>query len=130
MAILNEWAIMGPNYLMLVLGIIGAICGFVMFYVSTEVISTYRVCLRSFVFVLAMVLIGISIPTTFIYDSPEFEIPSGKKYIEATFANGAPTAAILQKYDVIDMDGKVYTLREKDGVKDEKRAKVRIGEEK
>ena len=129
MAILNEYAIMGPNYFMIVLGIIGVICGIVMVYISAEFISTTRVLLRFFVFILSFVIIGISSPAILMYDDPELEIPTGKKYIEATFAKGAPTAAILKKYDVIDVDGNVYTLREKDGIKDEKRAKVKIGEE-
>lgn len=129
MAILNEWAIMGPNHYMLVVGALFLVAGISM------LIAALNKCDRFGEISFAIV---ISVALTFgggwllrNWENPDFEIPTGKKYIEATFANGSPTAAILQKYNVLDVDedGKVYLLREKDGVKDEKRAKVRIYEE-
>lgn len=128
MAILNEWAIMGPNYLMLGISIVALITSALVFYliVTHENLNALLIFVSV---VMIPVLFVVGLAGIVLYDEPEFEIPTGKKYIEATFANGAPTAAILQKYDVIDTDGKAYLLREKDGVKDEKRPKVRIGEE-
>ena len=127
MAILNEWAVMGPNYLMLILGIFIILGGLSLGYAA---IYNSSGCLTMFVgVVLALIMIILGFGGVHYHNEPNFQIPTGKKYIEATFANGSPTAAILEKYDVIDTDGKVYTLREKDGVKDEKRPKVTIYKE-
>ena len=128
MAILNEYAIMGPNYFMLVIGIIGVICGLVMLYLSSEVIGTSRAFLRSFVFILSFVIIGISSYNIVAYDDPEFQIRTGKTQIEATFANGEIPAVYLKKYNVIDVDDNVYLLEEKDGVKEDNRPIVKLGE--
>ena len=133
MAILNEYAIMGPNYWMLVFSIIGIVCAGLLYYsIFADHDSLYKSFISTIIeFIVAISIASMSIVGIFVYDTPQFEIPTGKKYIEATFAKGSPTAAILQKYDVIDVDedGKVYLLKEKDGVKDEKRPKVRIGNE-
>lgn len=128
MAILNEWAIMGPNYFMLVIGIIGVICGFVLVYVASEMVSTNCVFTRALSFALALILIGLCIPCMFIYDDEEFQIKTDKSYIEATFANGEIPAVYLKKYNVIDVNDNVYLLEKKDGVKDDNRPRVRIGE--
>ena len=127
MAILNEWAIMGPNHPMLVLGVILLCIGISMSFAIMS--NCERFGQTFFGIAIAMMLIFGGSRCVMHWNDPDHQIPTGKSYIEATFANGAPTAAVLQKYDVIDTDGKVYLLREKDGV-EEDRPKVRIGEKK
>lgn len=126
MAILNEWAIMGPNYPMLVLGVILVCTGVSMSFALMSSAEKFGRTLFGLAVVLLFVFGGSYCVRN--WDNQEFQIPTGKKYIEATFAKGAPTAAVLQKYDVIDTDGKVYLLREKDDYKEEKRPMVRIKE--
>lgn len=131
MAILNEWAVMGPNYTLLKISILCLIGAAVMFgSIIFDEKSRYFISYIIIAFIVATASLFVGVLGISFYDDPEHFVPTGKSYIEATFANGAPTAAVLQKYDVIDTDGKVYTLREKDDYKEEKRAKVRIGEKK
>ena len=127
MAILNEWAIMGPNHYMLVVGALFLVAGISMSIAALNKCDRFGEISFAIVISVALTFGGSWLLRN--WSNPDFEIPTGKKYIEATFANGSPTAAILEKYDVIGREGKVWYLVTKDGVKDEKRAKVRIYEE-
>lgn len=127
MAILNERVIMGPNYWMLILGIFIILGGLSLGYAA---IYNSSGCLTMFVgVVLALVMIIFGFSGVRYHNKPNFQIPTGKKYIEATFAKGEIPAVYLKKYDVIDVNDNVYLLEEKDGVKEVNRPKVRIGEE-
>lgn len=126
MAILNETAIMTTvNWYMIVLGVF-AICGGIgLSYVAKITKSMW---VFSFSFFVAIVLAISGVASIATCNRPEVQMHTGKVTIEATFAKGEPSAYILEKYDVIGRDGKVWTLRTKPGVKEEKRAEVYIQE--
>lgn len=130
MAILNEYAVMGPNYWMLIGGI-ASILGFlallIFIIINDEVALTAKGAFLVVVVMLACFLFGWF--NLVLFNDPGFERPTGKTQIEATFANGEIPSYYLKQYDVIDVyeDG-VYLLQKKDGVK-ESRPKVRIYEE-
>ena len=130
MAILNEYAVMGPNYWMLIVSIASLLCfaGLLAFIIMNDDIAlTAKGTVLIFMIMLACFISGWF--NLLLFNDPGFERPTGKTQIEAKFANGEIPNAYLKQYDVIDVyeDG-VYLLQEKEGVKKD-RPKVRIAEE-
>ena len=127
MAVHNTIEIMGPNYWMLIMGIMVLCNGATLLTLSIfnppkKIISTVAMIIFSIMF---MVLGSTGI---LFHNKPEHRIPTGETYIEAVFANGEIPAAYAKKYDVIDIyEGGVYLLQKKDGVK-ESRSNARIYE--
>ena len=112
MAIHNTIEILGPNYLMLVLGILIACSG-----VSMLTIIIYdtpkKWTTMVYMIVLSIALIVFGSTGILWHNKPEHQIPTGETYIEATFANGEIPAAYLKKYNVIEQRDNLYVLEEK-----------------
>lgn len=118
MAVLNEYYNYGPNYAMLIMGVIGMLASMGLYlWASIRCIyaDNWDARFRNIIVgLLAIVCASIWAFMAANYSNPEYRVPKGKKQIEATFALGHPSAYILKSYDVVGMKGdNVYILEEK-----------------
>lgn len=114
MAVLNEYPIMTTtNIFMIIAGIAFIIGGFAFLILSTK----SRSCL-GFVTTFSLGITVLIVGAACLYNcqNPSVQYPTGKKLIEAKFANGEMPACYEDDYNVIDIyNGGVYLLAPKDG---------------
>ena len=112
MAIHNTIDIMGPNYFMLLLGVLIASSGISMLVIIIhDPPKKWTIIVFGVLLSLGLIVYGVT--GILWHNNPEYQVPTGKTQIEAVFANGKIPAAYLKKYNVIEQRGKLYVLEEK-----------------